>query len=340
MRRRTGLAFTTASVVLAGSLLGIAAAADAVPAAAAAPCVPGATYGNPLPSATLAATKIRDGFNFLEGPVWDSASGTLFLSNMQNATGPERVQPSSILRFTPPATFETFIAAGGSNGLALSNDGSTILAATHDQRSVSSYRISDRSRGVVAATFNGHKFNSPNDLTVAADGSVYFTDPNFQRGNRADELSGKTGVYRVVGGVVRLVDDTVKQPNGIALSPDGKTLYVGANAENVVYSYPVAADGSVGARTRFAAFTGPDGDAVDCAGNIYWVSYNEGRVHVFTPAGRELGTISAGLNITNVAFGGDDHRTLYLTSGTPSSGGTAGNFGLYSIRLNVPGYPY
>lgn len=336
MRRSVGLALAGVTVVLAVTSLGHPGAAIAV-----GPCSATTGYGNPLPSPTMTATKLTGGFNFLEGPVWDASTGTLLMSNMQNPAGPERVQASSILRFTPPATVRTVVADSGSNGLAITPDGSTILAATHDRRSVSSYRLSDGARGVVAAVDPlRRRFNSPNDLTVRADGTVYFTDPSFQRGARTDDQRGRTGVFRVRAGVVSLVDGTVGQPNGIVLSPDGRTLYVGGNAANTVFAYPVAADGSTGTRTRFATVPGPDGATVDCAGNIYWASYNDGKVHVFSPAGRRLGTISAGRHTTNVAFGGADRRTLYVTSGSPSSGGLPGDFGVHSVWLNVPGHPY
>ncbi|WP_327046310.1 SMP-30/gluconolactonase/LRE family protein [Microbispora sp. NBC_01189] len=304
------------------------------------PCTPGATYPNPLPSSSVTATKIRDGFNFLEGPVWDSASQTLLLSLMRDGTGSENVQPSDVLRFTEPNTFQTFISGSGSNGLALSRDGATLLAATHDQRSVSSFRLSDRTRGVVASNYQGRAFNSPNDLTVGADGTVYFTDPDFQRANRSDQMSGRTGVFRVKNGVVSLIDDTIREPNGIALSPDGKTLYVGGNGTGKIYKWPVNSDGSVGTRADFASLNGSDGVTIDCAGNLYQASFNDGKVYVYAPSGVQLGTISAGQNTTNLAFGGPDGQTLYITSGTPSRGGNTGNFGLYRVRLNVPGWPY
>ncbi|MFD7660712.1 SMP-30/gluconolactonase/LRE family protein [Actinosynnema sp. NPDC059797] len=275
---------------------------------------------------------VRGGFTFLEGPTWDQRTGTLLLSDMRNPTGPQGVQPSSVLRFTPPAAFETFIADSGSNGLAITPDGSRLLAATHDNRTVSAYGLADRARTTVAADHQGRAFNSPNDLTIGGDGTTYFTDPTFQRGNRADEQGGRTGVFRVRDGVVRLVDDTLSQPNGVVLSPDGRTLYVGGG--NSIVKYTIAADGSTSNRTAFASIRTPDGATVDCAGNLYWASYDEGLVRVFSPTGALLGTISAGRNTTNAAFGGPDGRTLYITSGTP------GSFGLYQVRLNVPGNPY
>ncbi|WP_225440209.1 SMP-30/gluconolactonase/LRE family protein [Amycolatopsis eburnea] len=315
----------------------IVAAGVVTPAASgttASPCAPDGTYGPPLPSQSVTAQLIRGGFNFLEGPTWDQRTGTLLLSNMQNPTGPQGVQPSAILRYTPPAGFETFIADSGSNGLAITADGTRVLAATHDNRTVSSYSLADRSRTTVAANHLGHAFNSPNDLTTGRDGTTYFSDPNYQRGNRADEQGGRTSVFRVRDGVVGLVDDTLPQPNGVVLSPDGKTLYVGATGADAIVKYTVFPDGSTGNRTTFANMRTPDGATIDCAGNVYWASFDEGLVHVFSPSGVQLGTISAGRNTTNAAFGGPDGRTLYLTSGV------SGAFGLYQVRLNVPGNPY
>ena len=293
-----------------------------------------ACQGDPLPSTTVAAEPVRTGFHFTEGPTWVADGGYLLFSDMRDASGPQAVQPSNIWRFTPPSTFEEFIPNAGSNGLAVTADGARIVAATHDQQNVSSYALTDRSRSVLAANFEGHHFNSPNDVTIAADGTVYFTDPNFQRGNRADELGGVTGVYRVRDGVVSLVDGTVNQPNGIALAPDGKTLYVGGLGNNEIFAYAISTDGSVGPRRAFAPLTSPDGVGIDCAGNLYWASYNEGRVHVISPDGPTIGTITASRNVTNVAFGGSDGQTIFLTSGTGA------NWGIYSAHLNLAGNPY
>ncbi len=329
-------------IALAVAALALAALSvtDAAAAPPDGPC-PGGPFGDPLPSPNPAATKIADGFNFLEGPAWDAATQTLLLSNMFDGAGPQNVQPADILRFTPATgTFTTVIKDAGSNGLAISRDGTSVVAATHDQRSVSSYNLATGQRTTIAANYQGRMFNSPNDVTVAENGTVYFTDPNFQRANRPDEMSGKTGVFRITDGVISLIDDTIRQPNGIELSPDGRTLYVGGNASGTIYEYPVNADGSTGPRSDFASLGGTDGGTVDCAGNVYQTTYGDGKVHVFSPAGQPLGTISAGRAATNVAFGGPDRTTLYITSGTPSSGGNTGNFGLYRIQLNVPGWPY
>jgi gluconolactonase len=313
---------------------GGSAAPESPPGAPPGVCPAAVPTDPPLPGRTLSASRVQGGFSFLEGPVWIADPGYLLVSDLGAATGPQQVQPSAIRRLAPPAPAGTFVAASGSNGLALSPDGQQIVAATHDNRAVSAFALSGAARTVVAASFQGRAFNSPNDVTVRADGVVYFTDPNFQRGRRADEMNGRTGVFRVAGGQVTLVDDTVRQPNGIALSPDGHTLYVGAYQENRIYSYPVQPDGSTGGRTVFATIAGPDGVTVDCAGNLYWVSHTEGRVHVYSPAGAELGTISSGPEATNAAFGGPDRRTLFITAGR------TGDYGIYRIPLGVPGYPY
>jgi gluconolactonase len=313
----------------------VAQAADLPPGAPPGVCPAGTVHGPPLASPATTAARLIGGRTFLEGPAWVADPGYLLMSDMRAPAGPQRVQPSTILRYTPgSAAVETAIADSGSNGLAISPDGQSIVAATHDQRSVSRYQLAGFSRQAVAATFQGAAFNSPNDVTIRSDGVIYFTDPDFQRGRRADAMKGRTSVFRVSGGTVSLVDDGLRQPNGIALSPDGGTLYVGAYGENKIYRYPVRADGSTGTRTLFASIAGPDGATIDCAGNVYWASGTDGLVHVFSPAGAKLGTVASGAGTTNVAFGGSDRRTLFITSGR------TGDSGLYSVHLGVPGYPY
>jgi gluconolactonase len=327
MKRRTAAVVLAlaAGAAIPAALVG-SAGADTVE-----PCADGTA---PLPATTVAATEVRGGFAFTEGPTWVAEPGFLLFSDMQNGTGAQGVQPSDVWKFTPPDTFEKFIPAAGSNGLAVTDDGGAILAATHDERTLSSYSLADRSRSRIAADFDGRAFNSPNDIAVSDDGTIYFTDPNFQRANRADEMAGVTGVFRVTDGRVELVDGTVSQPNGIVLSPDGTTLYVGAGGTHQIFSYPVLEDGSTGPRTVLTRLNGPDGGTVDCAGNLYWASFSDGRVHVIAPDGRELGTITAGRNTTNAAFGGEDGRTLFITSGV------TGAFSIYSVRLNLPGNAY
>jgi gluconolactonase len=207
-----------------------------------------------------------------------------------------------------------------------------VLAATHDNQGLSRFDPQSAARTRLDLLAGGKRLNSPNDLVVRSDGTIYLTDPDWQLGPRTSE-TGITGVYRVdaltEGGgasAAVLVEDSLDKPNGIALSPDERTLYVGSNG-NEIWQYDVSADGSLHNRRKFAE-TGPsDGMTVDCAGNLYVTS---GTVEVFAPDGRKLGDITLDANPSNVAFGGAERKTLYITAGSR----------LYAIELNVPGFPY
>jgi gluconolactonase len=293
-------------------------------------CPPDKSYAaSPLPPSPE-VRELRGGLGFLEGPVWLAQQGVLLFSDMDFQGKATAGPPSTIHRFTPPDRVDVFLAASGSNGLALDAEGG-LIACTHDTQSVSRIDLATKQRTVLAQSYQGKRFNSPNDLAARSDGTIYFTDPDWQLGGRKSE-TGMTGVYRIpVSGPVTLVDGTLSKPNGIALSLDERTLYVGA-LDGVVRRYQVAADGSTGAGAEFARVPGPDGMTVDCAGNLYVTG--GGRVHVFDAQGSSLGTIDGVESATNVAFGGPERRTLYITAG-PS-----GSARLYAIELGVPGLPY
>jgi len=289
-------------------------------------CPPGMEYGDPLP-AQATATEVAGGYKFLEGPVWLADAGVLFFSDMNfSGSGSDGVPPSTIYRLTPPSTVDVLTTDVHSNGLALDTDGS-IVACTHDQRSVSRVDPTTAARTTLAATYEGDKFNSPNDAIVRGDGTIYFTDPTWQLGNRPQEIAFK-GVYRIdTGGNVHLVADDFGSPNGIALSPDETTLYVADDANGHVRSFAVAADGATSGGEIFATVGGVDGMAIDCAGNLYASSHQ--GIMVFDAAGKQLGTIAVGQKPSNAAFGGPDRKTLYITTSNA----------LYSVALNVPGLP-
>jgi gluconolactonase len=239
--------------------------------------------------------------------------------------------PSIIHKLTPPNTVEDFIPMAGSNGLAISLDGQ-ILAATHDTRSLTKFDPVSKKRTDLALTIMGKHFNSPNDLTVRSDGNIYFTDPNYQLGGRTDETK-VTGIYRVsAAGDVSLIDDKQQQPNGITLSVDQNTLYV-STGQGAINKYTVNADGTVGAPVKFLNASS-DGMAMDCAGNLYTTNANQSSVDVYSPAGMKIGSVTGVGSCTNVAFGGADRKTLYVTAGSGQGGA------LYSVQLAVPGYPY
>ncbi len=294
-------------------------------------CAAGATYGSPLASPTIAATLVKGGFKFIEGPVWFAGLGVLFFSDMNfrgdNAKGP----PSVMHRLTPPSTVDDFLPTSGSNGLAIAPDGQ-ILAATHDTQSLTKFDPVARTRTNLDLTYMGKHFNSPNDVAVRSDGNIYFSDPNYQLGSRTSQTM-ITGVYRVSpSGLVSLIDDKQQQPNGVTLSIDENTLYV-SNAKGAIDKYAVSPDGSTGTPSLFVQASS-DGMTKDCAGNLYTTNASEQSVDIYGPSGAKIGRITGVAACTNVAFGGADRKTLYITSGPDQSAA------LYAAELGVPGYPY
>jgi gluconolactonase len=263
-------------------------------------------------------------YTIVEGPVW--WRGALYVSEVrgEGAVPP----PSRILEITADGAVSIALEDTGSNGLAIDPD-DALVAARHSDGSVA--RI-DLLGGVtfLAATFDGDRFNCPNDLAFRADGNLYFSDPSWQAPTPRPQDA--TRVYRVdPEGEITSFDETLDQPNGVTLSPDGDTLYVSGNQ---LVKYAVNADGSLGPRSDFIAGGGGDGMVVDCAGNLYVT--REGGVVVYSPAGERLVRIPvSGTETTNVAFGGEDHRTLYITGM-----GSNGAQGLFQVELNVPGFPY
>jgi gluconolactonase len=173
--------------------------------------------------------------------------------------------------------------------------------------------------------FEGKRFNSPNDLVFGRDGSLYFTDPPYGLTKTFDDPGreiGWNGVYRLGpdGGVSVLVKD-LKAPNGIGLSPDGRTLYVGQSdgERPFVMAYDLAPDGTVSngrvffdtSPLRKTGPGAPDGLKVDRHGNVF--TTGPGGVLVLSPEGKHLGTILTGVPTANCAFG-DDGGTLYITA--------------------------
>jgi len=289
---------------------------------------PGGTYPAPtLGTATRVYTTTGNGQ--FEGTVWYSNSVLLFSNMATGSTNP--IVPSAVDRLTPSSTVEVLVADSGSNGMALDRDGS-LLACSHKVQGIVTIDTATSAVTMIVNTdSSGKHFNSPNDLTVRTDGTIYFTDPDYQLGSTRTSETGIKGVYRVSPSrQVTLIDGTFGEPNGIALSPDESTLYVADMNANAIRKFTVAADGTTSAKTNFATVTNPDGVAVDCAGNLYFASNSGGKVVVLSPTGAQLGTIAVASGVTNLAFGGVDHKTLYISAG----------MSLYSVPMNVPGFPY
>jgi gluconolactonase len=261
-----------------------------------------------------------------EGPVWVQASGVLLFSDMTFTTP---IDPSQILKLAPPSTEATFLQDSGTNGMAIDGSG-TVFACSHKVQGIVKLDFSSAMLTTVVDNYNGKTFNSPNDIVVRSDGTIYFTDPDFQLGSRTS-ATGKKGIYRVSPAAqVSLVDDTFAEPNGVTLSPDESVLYVADYNGNVVRTFSVAADGSTSGRKDFVTVTTPDGFAVDCAGNLYVASGTPGVIQVYSPSGTKLGSVTVVASLSNMAFGGSDGKTLYITAGKA----------LYSLDMNLPGYPY
>lgn len=279
-----------------------------------------------LPKAAQ-ATLLKDGFVFVEGPVWSDKLGAFFFSEMDFNRGGPNGPPSKIHKLVLPASIDVFIPDSGSNGLAIDAQG--LVAATHDQQVLSRYDLATRARSVFVSDYDQKHFNSPNDLTLHSAGHTYFTDPDWQLGERKNE-TGVTGVYwRDPAGRVTLIDGELQKPNGVTLSPDETRLYVGS-VDGVVSVYQVLADGSVGPRQKFAEVKEPDGMGVDCAGRLYVTSHGAGEVVVLSPGGVTVATIKVAPRATNVAFGGPDHKTLLITAGS----------GVYTFKAPTAGFPY
>lgn len=288
-------------------------------------CEGGPNTGNPLPSNRTAGL-VKNGFGFIEGPVWLASKSTLYFSDM-NFNGGDALGPPARIRSMSlaggSAVFDTFVPSANSNGLALANDG-RILAGTHDVQSLSYFDPANGNRTQWPLTVGGKHFNSPNDLVVRSDGNVYFTDPSWQLGSRTSE-TGVEGLYRVSpSGTVTLIDSAQQRVNGVTLSPDENTLYA-AGLGGGVYAFSLDAAGVASNKRKFADGYS-DGMTVDCAGNVYTT---RGSVVVLNPAGNEIGRITVSES-SNVAFGGPERRTLYITAQSS----------LYSIELNVRGMPY
>jgi gluconolactonase len=316
-------------------------------------CPPG-PFGGPLPAGGATPTRVAglppkgdinmqgNGFTNIEGPVW--IGDTLYVSEFPGSPSPP---PSRILFLTGAGTIGAIGASGtdggvdtGSNGLAVDRAGN-LYAGVHKDGSISRIDLATGARTPVATTYLGLRFNSPNDLAIRSDGTIYFSDPSYQAPNNSP-VQAQTRVYRVApGGAVSVVDATLTQPNGVTLSVDESTLYVSSN--NGLYAYPVMADGSTGPRPATALSTmNLDGMAIDCAGNLYAALINSPNILVLGPTGSSLGTITVPTptmgtlqSVTNAAFGGADHKTLYI-----SAQGSSGGQGLFQVALNVPGMPY
>jgi gluconolactonase len=288
--------------------------------------------------------KLAEGFKFTEGPVWIHEGGYLLFSD-PNSNIIYKYKPNgndsgelSIFRSQSGYSGADIAEYGqpGSNGLTLDPQG-RLTINQHGLRRI--IRLEkDGSETVLAEKYEGKRLNSPNDLIYASSGTLYFTDPPFGLPKAFDDSRKElpfSGVYSVYKGKLQLISKDFTGPNGIALSPDEKYLYVGDWDEKrvVVMRYEAQADGTLSNGQVFFDMTSAldkeknaiDGIKVDRAGNLY-VS-GPGGLWVISPEGKHLGTIITPKHVHNMAWGDEDGRTLYLCARSS----------LYKMRLNIPG---
>jgi sugar lactone lactonase YvrE len=252
--------------------------------------------------------KIADGFQFTEGPVWVPDGYLLFSDIPANTV--YKYQEDSEIYLKP---------SGHSNGLTLDKQG-RLLLCEHDRRLTRLEK--DGSKTTLAEFYDGKRLNSPNDIVVKTDGAIYFTDPPYGLPNRTE---GKEldfcGVYRLEqDGTLTLLDDGVPLPNGLAFSPDEKTLYVADSSSAQVYAYDVIDRGMLENKRVFAKLGvvggagAADGMKVDVDGNLFCTG--PGGISVLGSNGVRYGVIECPEVPANVAWGGDDYKTLYITART------------------------
>ena len=272
---------------------------------------------------------LAGGFDWSEGPVWvaDKEGGHLLFSDIPKNMIWKWSEKGGLKEFLKPSGYtgkDAFTGKEpGSNGLALDKDGKLILCQ-HGDRRLS--RLVEGKFVTLVDKYDGKRLNSPNDLTFKKNGDIYFTDPPYglpdQMKDKGKELDFQ-GVYRLdTKGKLTLLTKEMSRPNGIAFSPDEKTLYVAnSDPELAIWkAFPVKDDGTLGEGKVFFDTTQlvkdkkpglPDGMKVDQAGNVF--ATGPGGVFVFDKTGKHLGTLATGVPTANCGFG-DDGSTLYITA--------------------------
>jgi gluconolactonase len=266
----------------------------------------------------LQIDRVAAGYAYAEGPAW-SPSGFLIFSD---------VPKSKLIEFTPGRGVRDFrVESNGAMGNRFDAQGRLYTCETHARRVT---RTDKKGKvEVLAERWQGKRLNAPNDLAVRKEGDVYFTDPAF--GNQLDtrELDF-FGVFHITRkGELELVAKPKGRPNGIALSPDGKTLYVGNSDERNLRAYDLDKSGAASnERILISGIEGvPDGICVDENGNLY-VAANQ--ILVYSAAGKPLGMVAVEETPSNCTFGDADLGSLYITARTS----------VYRARLDAKGIAY
>jgi len=286
--------------------------------------------------------KLAEGFGWAEGPIWVKSGGYLLFTDVPGNKMWKWSEKGGLEKFLDPSgaanpDMDVWREAGA-NGLAILDKKSILLADT-GSRGIQKLDLKSKKKTPVAMSFEGKKFASPNDVTRMKSGVIFFTDPpyGFKKFDDAPQIEIKfNGVYRMgKDGKVTAIEKELYRPNGVALSPDERTLYVSQSepTKAIINAYSLDADGNVTGKKLFHDVTDlvgekspglPDGLTVASDGTIFTSA--PGGILVLSKEGKRLGRINDGKPTANCKFG-DDGKTLYLTSKDM----------LARIRLNVTG---
>jgi gluconolactonase len=281
---------------------------------------------------TVEAERLATGFVFTEGPLWHPEGFYYFVD----------IRTNRLYRITPGQKAEVVRETAGGNGTTFDLQGRLILCEGGGRRVTRMGR--DGKAETLVDRYQGGRFNRPNDVVCRSDGSLYFTDPDKRVPYGEREIPGPAGIDKLWDGarVYRVAPDGTlsvlahcEYPNGLAFSPDERTLYV-ANTRSSMYIHAIEVDaaGSMARRRIFADMNAgtergiPDGLKVDSVGRVYCTG--PGGIWVFTPEGDRLGTVRFPEQAVNFAFGGADLRTLFCCAHTS----------VYTLRVKVPGNPH
>lgn len=267
--------------------------------------------------------RLHTDFAFTEGPAAD-ADGNLYFTDIPNNRIHKRDTKGTLSVFAEPS--------GHCNGLMVVGD--RLLACEMDGQ-LKQYDLATAEQTSLASQYNDTRFNAPNDLVIDNTGGIYFTDPRFRAPDPWPQ--GTEAVYyrAADGKVTRLIEDRTA-PNGIILSPDEQTLYVIPSMEKQMWSYAVKSPGKISKGKVFCTLaqpagkddTGGDGLTIDTNGNLYITTAL--GLQVFDPSGKALGIIEIPEHPANVAFGGKDNQTLFVTA----------RKSLYSVETSATGHVF
>ena len=272
--------------------------------------------------------RLADGFIWSEGPLWVAEGNYVLFSDIPNDKIYRWDEEQGLTVFRHPCGF--------TNGHTLDTQG-LLLSCEHQNRRVSRTER-DGTITAIATHYEGKRLNTPNDIVVRSDGTIFFTDPTYgmkaDEGDAGEQELDWQGVYSVQpdGSGLTLLTKEFTQPNGLALSPDEQTLYVDDSEEKLLRAFDLNQAGQLsGGRLidenihEEGVHGGPDGLKLDTVGRI-WIT-GPGGIRVYEPDGTLLGTLPVPENSANLNWGGPDRRTLYITASSS----------LYRVRLNVSG---